>query len=342
MGGDHGASANVDGAIASVREDGASVILVGDETELRTLVEQRGATSLLDNGLAIRHAPEVVAMDEKPAHAVRKKKGSSMRVACDLVKNGEAAGAVSAGNSGAMMAVALFVFGRLDGVIRPCIAAAFPTPTEFGFAVLVDAGANTECTPEQLFQFGLMGSVYLQDAHDVPEPTIGVISNGTEESKGTDLTRGAVALLAQSDLNTRGHIEPNNVLHGDVHVAVADGFTGNIVLKTGEAMGKLVNEQIRRAYGEAGVFGKLGGALSGGVFKKVKEVLDPNELGAAPLLGLGAPAFIAHGSSDAYTIRRAIDAARRHVGSDITAHIEKAIADTRAIIDPPAATEKQA
>lgn len=325
MGGDYGAAPNVAGAVAAAKQDGARVILVGDEAVLRGELERLGAGALLSGPLAIRHAPEVIEMDEKPAQAVRRKKGSSMRVACDLVKAGEASGAVSAGNSGAMMAVGLLVFGRLGGVLRPCIATAFPTRARSGFTVLVDAGANTDCTAEQLFQFGVMGSVYLERSHQASQPAIGVLANGTEESKGTDLTRTALALFRQTDLRCVGHCEGSQVMFGDVDVVVTDGFTGNVMLKTGEGVARFFVETVRAGFERGGPLVKLAGLVSRGMLRKLKAVLDYREFGAAPLLGLGATAFIAHGSSDAYAIRKAIGAVRRHAQADITQHIEAAI-----------------
>lgn len=343
MGGDHGAAPNVEGAIAAAREDGAKVILVGDEALLRHELERFGGTSLLDRDLFIRHAPEVVAMDEKPSQAVRRKKGSSMRVASDLVKNGEASAVVSAGNSGAMMAVALFVFGRIDGVVRPAIATAFPSPARAGFSVLIDAGANTDCSPEHLFQFGLMGEAFLRAAFNNPSPRVGVMANGTEDSKGTDLTRGAIHLLRQTDLNVAGHIEGNDVLSGEIDVVVTDGFTGNVMLKTAEAVAHFVGNEIKKALYGANFFVKLAGLVTKGTLKGVASKFDAREFGAAPLLGLAAPAFIAHGNSDAYTMRRAITAARDNAAAGMTQQIQDSVQRWLHVIEtPPAAPSKHA
>jgi len=338
MGGDSGTSVNVDGAVAAVRHDGAEVVLVGDEAVLRGELERLGATDLA--GISIRHAPEVIEMDEKPAHAVRRKKGSSMRVACDLVKAGEAAAALSAGNSGAMMAVALFVFGRIDGVMRPCIAAAFPSASSAGFSVLVDAGANIDCVPAHLFQFGVMGEIYLRDAYGIEHPCIGVVANGTEDSKGTDLTREALRMLRETDFNVLGHIEPSQTMNGEIDVIVADGFVGNIMLKTGEAAVRWFGEELVRALRGGSFMTRVGAALAKKALKAVAARADPREFGAAPLLGLKHPAFIAHGSSDAHTIRMAIQSARRHASQDISGHIEATLARYAPLLE--AAPAKQA
>lgn len=339
MGGDQGPPVNVEGAVAAVREDDEQVVLVGDEVALRAQLERLGAGSLEGRGISVRHAPEVVEMDEKPSQAVRRKKGSSMRVACDLVKAGEAAAAVSAGNSGAMMAVALFVFGRIDGVLRPCIATAFPSSARTGFSVLVDAGANTECDPTHLFQFGVMGAIYLEDAYRIDNPRLGVVANGTEDTKGTDLTRETVRMLRATELEVLGHIETSQMLSGAVEVAITDGFTGNVMLKTGEAVVRWFGETLVAALRGGDLKTRVGAALSKDAMKAVAKRLDPREFGAAPLLGLKHPAFIAHGSSDAHAIRMAMRSARRHVGRDISTHIEQALARYADLVEGPPAKQ---
>ncbi len=334
MGGDGGVPPNVGGAIEAAARDGVRTILVGDERSVREeLAQQKGERWLETGMIAVRHAPEVVAMDEKPAVAVRQKKGSSMRVTCDLVNAGEACAALSAGNSGAMMAVALFVLKRIRGVIRPCIASPFPKLE--GMGVLVDAGANIECTPEQLFQFGVMGEAFLRCSFDLVRPVVGVLSNGSEDSKGTELTREAKALLEKTDLNFAGYVEANHTAVSDVRVVVTDGFTGNIVLKTAEGAARFMTSQIRQGYERAGLFTKLGGLLSKALFDDIKAQNDPREYGAAPLLGLSHAAFIAHGNSDPYAMRRAIGAARRHTKRDVTAQIAAAVEQTLPLIQRP-------
>jgi phosphate acyltransferase len=334
MGGDIGMPVNVDGALAAIREDAAKVILVGDESLLRKEIAQQQGAGLLDNGtLVLRHAPEVVAMDEKPGVALRKKKQSSMRVVCDLVKSKEACAALSAGNSGAMMAVALFVLGRLPGVMRPCIATFFPSNNAIGSSILVDAGANVDCTAHHLLQFAIMAEVYARYHFDIESPSIGIISNGSEDSKGTDLTRAAYQLLEQTDLNFVGYAEGASLGTGEPTIAVTDGFTGNIMLKTAEGVQHFFIQQIREGYEKGGFLTKLGGALSRSLFKRIKEQFDPREYGAAPLLGISAPAYIAHGKSDAYTIRRAIAIASRHASQNLAHQIEAGINRSLDLLD---------
>jgi len=324
MGGDRAPSTNVEGAINAVKIDARSVILVGDEAILRKEVDRFGGTSLLGCGLDITHAPTRVQMDEKAAHAARTKKDSSMRIACELVKSGEAAAALSAGNSGAMMAIALLVHKRLRGVLRPCIATAFPA--RYGPAILVDAGANVDCSPQMLLQFGVMGAIYMERAFEISQPALGVIANGSESSKGNELTRSALALFEETDLNFVGHVEPRDLLiSGRACVGVCDGFTGNIMLKTGESAFRLMGEMIRDSFEKNGALNKVAGFLSQKALSKVRKNLDPREYGAAPLLGLRKPAFIAHGSSDAYAIRQSIRAAHRFCAQDITGKLKAAL-----------------
>ncbi len=339
MGGDRGLATNVEGALWAARDDGSRVVLVGDEAAITAEVQKQGGDKMVASGrVAIRHATEVVAMDEKPAVAVRKKKNSSMRIACDLVKQGEACAAFSTGNSGAMMAVALLVFSRVRGVSRPCIATPFPHPGPGRVGLVVDAGANTECDPQQLLQFGLMGECFSRRMYDITKPTIGVLSNGTEDSKGTDLTRGALELFrgfcaAEGTDNFLGHVEAGDCAAGRVSVLVTDGFTGNISLKMMESAAKSVVNQIREGYERAGILGKLGGLLSKSVFADLKARTDPREFGAAPLLGLRFPGYIGHGSSDAYAIRKGIVTCGSDRSLSIAADIERAVDRAKQIFE---------
>lgn len=313
MGGDRAPEVNVEGAIAAAKLDGLPSVLVGYENTLNDLIDKLGARQWVSSGLVrVHHAPEQVGMDEKPAVALRKKKNSSMHVACKLVNSGQARGVLSAGNSGAMMAIALFLLGRLDECLRPAIGSTMPTPN--GTSIVVDAGANTDCLPSYLLQFALMGDAYMRQVLGVQSPRIGVLANGEEDSKGTQLTRDTLALLRQTDLNCIGHCEGRDVLSGHVDVVVCDGFSGNLVLKSAEGTAGLLLSLLRKGFEEGGPAVKLGAWLSKPVFAQLKKRMDHREFGAAPLLGLCAPAYIAHGSADAYAIRRAI--ARVHNPSE--------------------------
>ncbi|MCP4500150.1 MAG: phosphate acyltransferase PlsX [Deltaproteobacteria bacterium] len=325
MGGDNGPEPNVAGAINAVLDDSVATILVGDQETLLECVKAhpRGHTALSSSLLNIHHADEVVEMDEKPAQAVRKKRQSSMRLSCDLVEAGEACAALSAGNSGAMMAMALRVFGRLDGVLRPCIGAIYPHPA--GQGIIVDAGANIECTPEQLLQFGILGETFMREIYKLDSPRVGVLANGTEASKGNELTRAALELLSFTDVNLIGHVEGKNLPHGDIEVVVCDGFTGNVALKVMEGVGREVVTQLKKGYMEGGLLSKIGALLSVPVFKDIKKKLDYREFGAAPFLGLKHPAYIAHGSSDDYAIRQGLGTAARGASLGITEQLERAL-----------------
>ncbi len=305
MGGDGAPEVTVRGAIEAVRVDGISTVLVGDEEKLKQLLQQLGAKDLLKSELlSIVNANEVVSMEDKPSAVVRQKKYSSMRIACNLVKDEKALGVISAGNSGAMMATALFVLGRIKGVLRPAIATVIPSVRDN--VLVIDAGANNECTPEYLTQFALMGHVYMKNIYSLKNPKIALLANGEEESKCNELTRLSLKLIRKTNLNCTGYIEGRDILAGKADVIVCDGFSGNIFLKTAEGTAMFLMHLIKQAYLNGGFWGKMGALLSKKVFKSLKRKVDHREFGAAPLLGLKAPSFIAHGSADAYTIRRAI------------------------------------
>ncbi|MGZ6143825.1 MAG: phosphate acyltransferase PlsX, partial [Myxococcales bacterium] len=251
---------------------------------------------------------EVVEMDEHPGQALRKKKDSSLRSCFDLCKSGQASGLVSAGNSGAVLAGGLFILGRLDHVDRPCIGGSLPTVT--GRAVLVDMGANVECTPEQLVQFALMGEVYARRVLGIARPAVGVVANGEEEGKGTDLTRATAAALRkpEAQVEFRGYVEGKDVFSGEFDVIVTDGFTGNVLLKTAEgavwAFGQLLKRQV-----QASKVAGAGALLMRPALERVRKHVDYEEIGGAPLLGVHGVAMIAHGRSTARAILNALSGA---------------------------------
>ncbi len=304
MGGDHAPEAVVEGSVLAAREFGTQVILVGDREILHDLL-RRHATAALP--IAVKHASEVVDMHESPAVAVRRKRDSSIRVAFDLVKSGEAQAAVSAGNSGAAMAVAVLVLRLLKGVDRPAIAAVLPTLA--GSSVLLDVGANTDCKPMHLVQFAVMGEVFCRYVLGIDRPRVGVLSNGGEESKGTDLTRNAHQALKHSSLNYLGYVEGRDIFQGTADVVVCDGFTGNTVLKASEGLAAAVGSMLKAEMGR-GVLRKVGYLLARGAFADLKRRMDYAEVGGAPLLGINGVGIVAHGSSDARAIKNAIRVAR--------------------------------
>src|SRR5438874_7616158 len=321
MGGDLAPAATVEGALRAHRERGLDVLLVGDEPRVRGELHRLGAG---ESELRIHHASEVVEMGEHPGQALRKKKDSSIRVCFDLCKAGQAAGMVSAGNSGAVLAGGLFVLGRLDGVDRPCICGHLPTLGGHGRAVLVDMGANVECTPEQIVQFALMGEVYARKVLGVARPKVGVVANGEEEGKGTDLTRkAAAALRLDPEIEFRGYVEGKDVFSGDFDVIATDGFTGNVLLKTAEgavwAFGQLLKRQIQSSR-----MATAGALLMKSQLEQVKRRVDYEEVGGAPLLGVRGVAMIAHGRSTHRAILNALSGAEAFAQEHVQEHLSAA------------------
>jgi len=315
----------IEGAIAAVRERGARVVLVGDEARLRAALRAAGADSL---GIEVRHASQVVTMHDAPAAVVRKKTDSSMRVCFDLVKRGEASAAVSAGNSGAMLACGLFVLKRLPRVERPAIVTTFPTPV--GPCALLDMGANVECKPRSLAQFAVLGTVYARLLHRKPRPRVGLLANGSEDHKGTELTRESHALLGRAaalpggaDFDYVGYVEGRDIFAG-VDVVVTDGFTGNVVLKTVEGTAMAIFDLLRREI-DRSRRAQAGALLLKPAFRNLKALMDYAEYGGAPLLGVDGVAMVCHGSSNAKAIKNAIFAAERFVAVGLKPQLSEAI-----------------
>jgi glycerol-3-phosphate acyltransferase PlsX len=258
------------------------------------------------------HAPEMLTMEDKGMALVLKARRpnsrNSMAVGMDLVKNGQADAFVTAGNTGAASVTAYFRLGTITGVDRPGLAPVFPTAT--GSCVVIDVGANPDCKPENLLQFGLMGSVYADKARGISNPRIGLLSNGEEAGKGNDLVKHTYPLLKDSGLNFYGNVEGKEVIGGVVDVAVCDGFTGNIMLKSSEAVAKLILDKVKELITNGPLTAKIGGALVRPTLRKIKKMLDPEEEGAAPLLGINGLVFIGHGRSNEIAIKNAIRLAK--------------------------------
>jgi glycerol-3-phosphate acyltransferase PlsX len=327
MGADAAPRVEVEGVLAAVRERGTDVVLVGDEPRLRAEIKALGA----DPGrITIRHAPEVITMHDSPSMAVKQKKKSSMRICFDMVKAGEADAVVSAGNSGAMMACGLFVLGRLRGVERPAIVTTFPTRA--GECALLDMGANIDPKPTVLAQFGVLGSVYARLLHRKTRPRVGLLSNGSEEHKGTPLTREAHHLLAragsagEADFAYVGYVEGRDIFKGEVDVVVTDGFTGNIVLKSVEGAAEVILSMVREEVGRSGIVAKLGAAMMTKALRRLKKRTDYAEHGGAPLLGVEGVALICHGGSSAMAIKNAVYVARDFAQMGLDKELTTAIA----------------
>jgi glycerol-3-phosphate acyltransferase PlsX len=335
MGGDHAPAATVEGALLFARAyPDHEVILVGDRAKLEAVLAQHPKT----RGVIVHHASEVVEMDEHAGASIRKKKDSSLRVCFELAKKGEAAAVVSAGNSGACMAGALLVLGRLRGVDRPAIATLFPALKGGGRCLLLDAGANVDCKPEYLAQFAVMGEAYVRALLGVKRPRIGVLSNGEEAAKGTELTRAALELIGKSDLEFKGYVEGKDIFSGDVEVVVTDGFTGNVVLKTSEGVAAGVAGLLRTAIEKSGLPVKVGALLLKPAFAALKKAVDYAEYGGAPLLGVDGVGVVAHGRSSPKAIMNALSAAMNTAQVSMRDELIAALARAEAWLPSKAST----
>lgn len=326
MGGDNAPGPEVAGAVAAAREASIDVVLVGDEARVRAELARLGSGE--SDRLRVHHASEVVTMKDEPARAYRQKRDSSLRVAFDLVKKGDADAVVSAGNSGAVLSHGLFVLRRLAGVERPCIATVFPTPT--GTLTLCDMGANVEVKPTMLAQFGILGASYDRIVNGHRKPRVGLLSNGTEESKGTELTRAAHELLRAAADNPDaqfeyvGYVEGSEIFQGGIDVVATDGFTGNIVLKLSEGVAEAVFRMVKREL-ERSIRGKLGGLMIRPAMLELKRTIDYAETGGAPLIGVSGVVKICHGRSDATAIKNAIKGSAQLVALGLTEQLAAAI-----------------
>ena len=321
LGSDDNPTPDVAGSVMAAREYGVTIILVGDEELIRSELADHDSDGL---SIEIVHAGQVITMEDKPSLVLREKKESSMHVGINLVKTGAADAFVTAGNTGAALGIAMLRnvgLGRIPGIKRPALGVNFPTPER---PFLIDNGANADCRPEYLLQFGIMGSIYVERVLGVDNPRVALVSNGEEEGKGNALIQEATPLLANSQLNFIGNIEPKEFMRGAADVAVADGFTGNILMKTAEAVSSYMADLIR-TYMKANPVAAVGGLLSRSVFSQVRAHLDPDEVGGAPLLGVNGPVIIGHGRSNATAIKHAIGQARLVAENNIVEAIASGI-----------------
>ena len=324
MGGDKAPGEVILGAIQAAREYSMGVYLVGREDAIRAELAKHD-TSGLD--LPIVHTDEVIEMDEHPAAAVRRKKNASMTLALQLVRDGSALGAVSAGNSGAMMAASLFTLKRIEGVDRPALGTVFPTRD--GVSFVLDVGANTDCKPEYLQQFALMGSIYMERIFSVASPRVGLLANGEEETKGNELVLQTHQLLkAHAEalgINFIGNIEGRDIPTGGADVVVCDGFVGNVVLKLSEGMAETLLGMLRTQM-TSSLPNKLAAAVLQPGLRKVFRRLDYAEYGGVPLLGINGSAIVAHGRSNAKAIKNALRVARQTSETDVVGAIAGGLA----------------
>jgi phosphate acyltransferase len=327
MGSDRAPKPEIEGAIQAARNYGVRVLLVGRDVNIRAELSRYPAASGLP--LEIVHASEVITMEDKAAQAVRAKRDSSIRVGLRLVREGRAAGFVTAGNTGAAMATAKMVLGGIPGVDRPALAAVFPTAIRT-VAILLDVGANVDCTPENLAQFAVMGEIYFRSMFGTRRPKVGLLSIGEEETKGNQVTREAFQLLKHLPLNFVGNVEGRDIYGGQVDVIVADGFVGNVALKTSEGVANLVRAILKESLKET-ITRQVGYLLSRSAFADFKKRLDHTEYGGAPLLGVKGVCFITHGSSNANAIKNAIRVAAEFAERKINGKIERELAGSRAV-----------
>ena len=321
MGGDNAPAVEVEGAVAAAKEYGIAVTLVGDEARLRQELIKHQISGL---DIDIHHASEVVGMYDSPSDAVRKKRNSSVRLAFELVSEGKACAAISAGNSGATMAAGMFVLKRIAGIERPAIAQIFPTLQ--GKTMVLDVGGNVDCKPAHLAQFAIMGQVYAKYALGIDNPRIGLLSNGAEDSKGNDLTRDTNQILRRMSLNYSGYVEGRDIFNGAVEVVVCDGFVGNVVLKLSEGLAEALSAMLRREI-MSDISAKMGYFLMRGAFGRFKKIVDYAEYGGAPLIGINGVGMICHGGSNAKAIKNAIRFAHEYATSGVTSRIAETLSE---------------
>jgi phosphate acyltransferase len=323
MGGDHAPQVNVDGAIAAAREFGISTLLIGRAKELAPLLADSGYAG---KEIEIVDAPEVVGMNEPATSPIRRKRNSSIRVAANCVRDGRAEGLVSAGHTGAAMVSAKMVIGTIEGVDRPALAAILPNLS--GHCLLLDVGANPDAKTQHFKEFAVMGSIYAQLVFGKPAPSIGLMSIGEEDSKGTDRTKEAFKSLKETGLNFIGNVEGRDVFNGSVDVIVTDGFTGNVILKVSEALAEMVEKLLREEIKKT-LQASVGFLLSRSAFRSFKSRLDYSEYGGAPLLGAKGCVIICHGRSSAKAIKNAIRVAAEFSRQNIAQKIQSSLADLR-------------
>ncbi len=321
MGGDHGCQVAVAGIKLALDAESSisAILLVGREEDIQAA---RRKVHLTDSRAEVVHASEVLTMEDKPLEGIRKKKDSSLVRAIELVRNGKADGVISPGNTGALVAGSMKL-RRIEGVERPAIACRFPSRTQD--FVLLDAGANAVCEPSHLAQFAVMGSIYAREILGLDRPRVGVLSNGTEESKGNDLTREAARLCSQLDLNFIGYVEGFDLFSDGVDVVVCDGFVGNLVLKTAEGLSRAIGHILKTEIA-ANPIRQFGALLAKGAFAGLKRRVDPEVYGGAAILGLNGVVIKAHGSSRERAIASAVRVATEEIRHDMNHIIEREIA----------------
>jgi glycerol-3-phosphate acyltransferase PlsX len=325
MGGERGPEEMVAGAIQAVKESDLNVTLTGDKNLLNRILRKHPESG---SRVEVVHSTQVIAMDESPFEAIRRKKDSSIVKAFDLVKSGNADAAVSAGNSGATMASAIRSLGRLNNVSRPGIASIFPTLKKP--LVIMDVGANVDCRPQHIFQFGVMASAFSNNLFGIEKPSIGLLSIGEEGGKGNVLVKSAHELFQKSSLNFLGNVEGRDIFQGNVDVIVCDGFIGNITLKVSEGLAEAIITMLKNEMAKS-FMAKVGYRLAKHAFDSFRKRVDYAEYGGAPLLGLNGTGIVCHGRSNAKAIMNAIKVAAEMVRNNVNEHITQLLDEFHAI-----------
>lgn len=321
MGGDHGPKVIVPAAKMALSEiPGIQLVLVGNENQLQSEVDSLGLAN--EARIRIHHASEVVATDEAPAHALKKKKDSSMRVAINLVKQQSVQACVSAGNTGALMATGKFVLKMIPGISRPAICTMLPTLS--GHTLMLDLGANLECTPENLREFAIMGSILAQSVDGLESPTVGLLNIGTEAGKGSEVIKQASQLISESRLNYYGFVEGDDIYKGTVDVVVTDGYAGNISLKTAEGLAALISHVLKREFSK-NLATKFAALVALPVLQAVRKILDPRRYNGASLLGLNGIVIKSHGGADTSSFYNAIKIANIEIEKDVPQRISQVV-----------------
>jgi len=333
MGGDHAPEAIVEGALLAAKEQPQTqIILVGDKNRIASLL---GRAQENHSNIIIHHASQVIGMGESPLLGLRQKKDSSISVAVQMVKEGKADAVVGAGNTGAVVAATKLKLRFLECIERPAIATTFRHLS--GISVLLDAGANIDCTPRYLFEFAVMGNVYAKEILGRSNPRVGLLSIGEEEGKGNELTKETFKLLERTNLNFIGNVEGRDVLSGTADVIVCDGFVGNVVLKVGESVAAFFKEMMKKEF-MANPVRKFGAFLLSGAFRSIAHKTDYSEYGGAPLIGVKGTCIICHGSSNPKAIKNAIRVATEFVGHNVNTHIVEAMKNQLAALAQPTPT----
>ena len=318
FGGDNAPVQIVHGAVLAASKYDANIVLCGDQTQIQKELNLYPP----DNRISIFHCTEIIENTDEPIRAIRKKQDASMVRAMELVAKGEADGIISAGNTGALIAGSVFILKRLPGVSRPAFAPFIPT--DRGVSVLLDVGANTTCDSENLYQFGVMGSLYIEKVYDKKNPKVGLLNIGVEEHKGNTLMKESFGVLKQSDLNFVGNVEARDLLQGECDVVVTDGFTGNIALKLIEGVSGMMMKNIKNILFKNGLT-KLAALILRGGLNDFRKKLDYKEHGGAPLLGVNGAVIKAHGSSDAQALCAAVGQAVRFLNNDVLGQIKASL-----------------